>query len=195
MTGRKVVWIFPLLAIVAYASMAFAAGGGGHGEETSAWTTNMLVWRVIDGLVLIVAMVLLLKKPLAEFFSARKTEIRLDLEEAEVQLEKAQKTLREYEVKLAGMATELETMRAEMKKSAEGESTKVVANAERMANAMVETAKLAAEQEVRKAKTSLRNEAVGLAVEMAEALIREKITDDDRKRIVDDYLGKVGGMK
>ncbi len=195
MTGRKVAWIFPLLAIVVYASVALAAGGGGHGEEASPWTSGKLFWRVIDGLVLIAVMVLLLKKPLAEFFSARKTEIRLDLDEAEAALEKAQRTLKEYEAKLAGMGTELETMRAEMKKSAEIESTKVVANADRMAKAMVETAKLAAEQEVRKAKTILRNEAVGLAVEMAEALIREKITEDDRKKIVDDYLGKVGGMK
>ncbi len=195
MTWRKVAWILPLLAIVACASMALAAGGGGHDEEPSMWTSSKLFWRVIDGLVLIAVMVLLLKKPLAEFFSARKTEIQRDLEDAQAQLEKAQRTLKEYETKLAGMATELETMRAEMKKSAEGESTKVVANADRMAKAMVETAKLAADQEVRKAKTTLRNEAVGLAVEMAEALIREKISEDDRKKIVDDYLVRVGGMK
>ncbi len=43
---------------------------------------------------------------------------------------------------------------------------------------MVESAKLAAEQEVRKAKSILKNEAVGLAVGMAESLIREKINED-----------------
>jgi F-type H+-transporting ATPase subunit b len=60
---------------------------------------------------------------------------------------------------------------------------------------MVESAKVAADQEVRKAKMILKNEAVGLAVELAESLIREKINEDDRKRIVEEYLVKVGGMK
>jgi F-type H+-transporting ATPase subunit b len=195
MTGRKVAWILPLLVTVACVSMAFAAGGGGHGEEASPWDSTKLIWRVIDGLVLIVVLVLLMKKPLGEFFSQRKTEIQQDLEEAEAQRDRAERTLKEYEAKLAGMEKELGFMRAEMKKSAEGESAKVVANAERMSKAMVETAKLAAEQEVRKAKALLRNEAVELAVEMAEALIREKITEDDRKKIVGDYLANVGGVK
>jgi F0F1-type ATP synthase membrane subunit b/b' len=60
---------------------------------------------------------------------------------------------------------------------------------------MVEAAKLAAEQEVRKARVILKNEAVGLAVQMAESLISEKINNTDRKNIIEDYLAKVGGMK
>jgi len=86
-------------------------------------------------------------------------------------------------------------MRAELQKAAEAESQKVVANGERMAAAMVEAAQITAEQEVRKAKETLKNEAVTLAIQLAEALIREKINEDDRKRIVDEYLVKVGGMK
>jgi F-type H+-transporting ATPase subunit b len=86
-------------------------------------------------------------------------------------------------------------MRDELRKAAGVESEKVVSNADRMAATMVESAKLAADQEVRKAKMILKNEAVGLAVELAESLIREKINEDDRKRIVEEYLVKVGGMK
>lgn len=86
-------------------------------------------------------------------------------------------------------------MRDELRKAAGVESEKVVANADRMAASMVESAKVAADQEVRKAKMILKNEAVGLAVELAESLIREKINEDDRKRIVEEYLVKVGGMK
>jgi F-type H+-transporting ATPase subunit b len=96
---------------------------------------------------------------------------------------------------MAGMEQEIERLKAELKKSAAAESEKVVANADRMASAMVESAKLAAEQEVRKAKAELQAESVDLAVEMAEALIREKIGDDDQKKIVEEYLSKVGGMK
>jgi len=86
-------------------------------------------------------------------------------------------------------------MRAELKKSAEVESEKVLSNAEKMAATMVESAKVTAEQELRKAKIALKNESVELAVNLAETLIREKIDANDRSRIVEDYLVRVGGMK
>ncbi len=134
-------------------------------------------------------------REMAQEMGVTEKTIRRDLEDAKEQKAQAERKLKEYEDKLAGMEQELEGMRAELKKAADVESEKVVANAERMASSMVETAKLAAEQEVRKAKTALRNEAVELAMELAESLIREKINDTDRKKIVEDYLGKVGGMK
>ena len=93
------------------------------------------------------------------------------------------------------MEKEVEKLRAELQKSADAESAKIEANAEKLSVSMVEAAKLAAEQEVRKARVTLKNEAVGLAVQMAESLIREKINDTDRKKIIEDYLVKVGGMK
>ena len=93
------------------------------------------------------------------------------------------------------MEKELERMRVELRKAAESDSEKVMANAERMSLAVVESAKMTAEQEVRKARETLKNEAVELAVQMAETMIREKISEKDRKRIVEDYLVRVGGMK
>jgi F-type H+-transporting ATPase subunit b len=155
----------------------------------------MLSWRVINTVALIALLVYLLKKPLADFFAERRNKIERDLEEARGQRDKAERTIEEYKQKLAGMEAELEKMRVELKKSAEAEKDKVLANAERMSNAMVESARIAAEQELRNAKITLKNEAVDMAVQLAEALIREKINEDDRKRIVEDYLVKVGGMK
>ena len=59
------------------------------------------------------------------------------------------------------MEKEVEKLRAELQKSADAESAKIEANAEKMSVSMVEAAKLAAEQEVRKARATLKNEAVG----------------------------------
>lgn len=192
MKFRKTALIVLFLSVIlASAVTVFASGGG----EESPWTVSTLIGRVINTIVLIGVLWYVLKKPLSTFFSERKEQIRKDLEEAKIQREKAERTIEEYREKLAGMEQELEKMRAELQKSGETESAKVAANAERMANSMVEAAKLAAEQEVRKAKIALKNEAVELAVQMAESLITEKIDEDDRKRIVEDYLVKVGGMK
>jgi len=164
-------------------------------EEGSPWTTGKQVWRVINTIALLALLMYFLKKPLVSFFSERRASIARDLQEAKEQRARAESQIKEYQRKIADMEKELERMRAELTKSAESESQKVVANAERMAAAIVDAARLTADQEVRKAKAALKHEAVELAMGMAEALIRDRITDGDRQRITEDYLAKVGGMK
>jgi len=185
---RLILLIIPM--ILMFAGLAYGAGA-----EDSQWSTAKLAWRVVNTIALIILLVYFMKKPLASFFAERTTQIRKDLEDARGQRDRAEQLLAEYRGKLAGMEQELEKMREELRKSGEVESGKVVGSAERMAAAMVESARITAEQEVRKAKAELKSEAVELAVQLAESLIREKINEDDRKRIVEDYLVKVGGMK
>jgi len=194
MKRYKTVLIFFVLPLILLAATALASASS-HEEAPNPWTAWMLLWRVINTVALIGVLVYFLKKPLVTFFSERTAQIQKDLDDAKDQREKAERLIGEYQQKLAGMEKELEKMRAELRRTADAESAKVVANAEKVAAAMIESAKLTAEQEVRKAKVALKNEAVALAVEMAETLVQEKINEDDRKRIVEDYLVKVGGMK
>ncbi len=182
--------ILVTLALVCAGPAIAAEGGGGM-----SWTPWVLLWRCINAAVLIGILVYLLKGPLVRYFSERRENIRKELEEAKAARNAAEAQLREYEQKLAGMEAELEKMRADMKKAADAESEKVVANAERMSEAIIESAKVTAEQEVRKARTRLKNEAVDMAMQMAEALIQEKISADDQQKILEDYLVRVGGQK
>lgn len=191
MKARRMIVFSSMVLVFLSASIAFASSEGG----SSPWTTGMLLWRVINTVALLALLVWALKKPLVNFFTERKAQIEGDLAEARQQKEQAEQLIKEYQSKIAGMEQELAKMREELQKAGEIESQKVVANADRMASAMIEAAQVTAEQEVRKARAALKNEAVTLAVELAESLIREKINEDDRKRIVEEYLVKVGGIK
>ncbi len=179
----------PVTLMTASVAMAASEGGG------STWTPWLLMWRVINTLALIGLLVYFVKKPLVSFFQERKSSIIRELEEAKLKRDEAISLIEDYKNKMAGMEQELAKMSAELKKSAESDSQKLVVAAESLSAAMIESAKMTAEQEVRKARILLKNEAVELAMTMAEALIKEKINDQDRKRIVEDYLVKVGGMK
>jgi len=191
MKARVILSILLVLPMILLAGTAFAASEGG----TSPWNSWMLMWRVVNTVALVALLAYFLKKPLVSFFSERRMQIEKDIADAREQRDRAERIIAEYKEKISGMERELEKMRADLEKAAEAESQKVTGNAERMATAMVEAARLAAEQEVRKAKVILKNEAVDMAVKLAETLIREKITDSDRKKIMEDYLDKVGGMK
>lgn len=184
-----------VVTLVAYVLMSTAIASEPMGDEAGPWSSGKLIWRVINTLALIVLLVYFLKKPLATFFSERTAGIKRDIADAEELRLKAEATIKEYEAKIAGMEKELERMRADLRKAADAESEKVITGAERMSKGIVEAARLAAEQEVRKAKAELQNEAVQLAVRLAEALIRDKINEQDHKRLVQEYLAKVEGMK
>jgi F-type H+-transporting ATPase subunit b len=153
------------------------------------------MWRVINTIALLGLLIYFVKKPLVNFFQERKNSIARELDEAREKRDEAIRLIEEYKTKMAGMEQELAKMSGELKKAAESDSQKLVATAEKLSAAMIESARVTAEQEVRKARILLKNEAVELAMTMAEALIKQKINDQDRKRIVEDYLVKVGGMK
>ncbi len=190
----KIVAVFMVvLMVILCVGVAFAAEG--HGDEATKWTPKMIMFRIINTLILFAILAYFLKSPLVNFFSERKEKIRRELEDVKEQRNQAEQKLKEYEEKLAGMEKELEKMKESLRQAAEADSSKVMETAEMMAAKIKETAQLTAEQELRKAKTMLQNEAVEMAIEVAESLITDKITDADRKAIVDDYLGKVGGMK
>jgi len=192
MKMRTAVWV--MVIIVLALGSAVAASSGAE-EEAGPWSVAKLIWRVINTVVLIVVLVYFLRKPLSTFFKERTAQIEKDLEEARAQRDKAELTVKEYEAKIAAMDKELRKMHAELGQAAQLEKDKVLANAQRMAAAVTEAARIAAEQEVRKAKVALQNEAVELAIQTAETLIREKIVEADHRRIVEDYLAKVEGKK
>lgn len=187
--------IAPILSLLVVSVLVVPYAQASSAEGASPWDSWLLLWRVINTIALVALLGYFLKKPLVSFFAERKTSIARDLEQAKELRDAAERIIEEYKEKMAGMEKELERMRAELKKSADAETEKVVAGAERMAQAMVEAARVSAEQELRKAKISLKNEAVEMAVQLAETLIREKINEQDRKRLTEDYLVKVGGMK
>lgn len=190
---RRRIITFLLLSLPIILLLAGAAHAAEEGA--SPWTMSKQLWRVINTIALLALLVYFLKKPLVSFFSERKANIARDLQDAKEQRARAEALIKEYQRKIAEMEKELDKMRAELAKSAESEKEKVVANAGRMAASIIEAARITADQEVRKAKTALKNDAVALAMGMAESLIRDKITDEDRQRITEDYLVKVGGMK
>ena len=61
-----------------------------------------------------------------------------------------------------------------------------------VAERIIEQAKWSAEQEILKAKNSLRNQVVDMAGDMASGLVTNSMTPEDQKRLIEEYLEKVG---
>jgi F-type H+-transporting ATPase subunit b len=160
----------------------------GHGEGIP---TKALVFAAVNFFLLIGVLAYFLRKPTKEFFASRSELIKTEIQEVQSLKEEARRKYAEYDARLKGIAVESKALIAELKKDGELERTRIIQEAEAQARSLQEVSSRIMSQEVRRAKEELKREAVALAGELAEELIRKNMTAEDQKRIVNEYLSKM----
>jgi len=75
------------------------------------------------------------------------------------------------------------------------EAARLVANAEAMANRMKTDADKLLRDEVARARVQMRQEVIGLAIDLAARMLSEKVNQDDQRRLADEYLRQMTQSK
>lgn len=162
---------------------ALAAGGG---EEEAS-----LFWPAVNFLLLVTVLFVLLRKPARAFFSERRNDIAGELESAATLKKTAEERHSQWQRRLVNLERELEEIRTTARERAETEREHILADARASAERIQRDATAAIDQEVRRAKDGLRREASDLAVELAAGLLQDRVTDDDRERLLDEFITRV----
>jgi F-type H+-transporting ATPase subunit b len=183
----KIVGIVTVLA-AGLGSAAWASEAG-HAVHNS-WL-QIDTWKVLNFAILAIAGFFIAKKPVAEFFSSRKQEIADELSSLEQQRADAEKKLAEYQAKFKNLDQESKLIVADYIKQGEEAKQRILAEAAAQADKLEDMAKRNIEQEFKTAKAALQQEIVELAMEKAEAVIKESISSEDQNSLVDQYLKKV----
>jgi len=182
-----------------------AAAVAGAAEEAGAHHKSLLtmlaedpmplikdfLWRVLNLAVLVWLLVKFAGKPVKEYFAGRREMIRKGVEEAQEAKAAAEKIYREYQEKLAGLDGELKEIEERAQLEAEREKERMQRETEELVAKLQQQARQMADQEVASAKRQLRTEAAQVALEVAERLVKENVTEADRQRMVEKYLEKV----
>jgi len=177
------------LGIVLVAAVAWAAGGGEE-VDTKAQLIDF-AWRIVNFIILLYILYKLMWKKMKSFFAGRREGIKASLEEAEVVKADAEKKFKEYDEKIKKAEEEIQGISAMIKAQGEEEKMRIIADAERASVKMKEDAKARMEQELKKAKNELRLEASELAVQMAEDILKKKVTKEDHEGMVREYLDRM----
>ncbi len=182
--------VVTVLAIVLVAAVAWAAGGGGEEVDTKAQLIDF-GWRILNFLILLFILYKLMWKKMKTFFAGRREGIKTSLEEAEVVKVEAEKKFKEYDGKLKKAEEEIQNISAMIRAQGEEEKKRIVIDAERASVKMKEDAKARMEQDLAKAKSELRLEASELALQMAEEILKKKVTKEDHENMVREYLDRM----
>jgi F-type H+-transporting ATPase subunit b len=148
--------------------------------------------RVLNFVILLSVLVFVFKKlDVKSFFTKRTESIANTLNELEAKKKEAEKTYEEYKQKLAQLDKETDRILQEYVEMGEKEKAKIIANAEKAAADIRVATDLAIEQEIKSAKADLQRDIAEFSVTAAEALLKEKIGEEDQSKLVNDFMTKV----
>lgn len=174
-----------LTVALAAAGPALAAGGGEHDIMRN------LVHPALNLLLLLAVIIYFARKPIKAFFGDRRIQIQDELRRAAELKAEAEARYADWQRRLTDLDAELETIRATAKERAEAERERIVADAEAAAERIRSDAHAAVDQELRRARERLREEASELAIEIAAERLEEQLTDDDRSRLLDEFVQRI----
>ena len=185
--NKAVIILFVVLFLALSVSTALCASGEGG---TKGWVSTD-TFRVMNFVVLVVALVFVLRKPLSQALGSRIKVIKEQLEDLEVQKTEAEKQLAEYNQKLAQLEKEAEKIVEDYIRQGHEAKARILKEAEASAEKLQVQARRNIEHEFEQAKLELQKEIFEKSLAKAEEIIKNKITGEDQNRIVDEYLKKV----
>jgi F-type H+-transporting ATPase subunit b len=122
----------------------------------------------------------------------RSDQIKTALDEAARLREQAKAKLDEYSSKLKAAEDEITALVTAMRKDAESEKQRVIANAEIQAKALERDAQERIAAEIDRARLALRREVAVAATAAAEQILRERTTATDQSQLVDRFIAEIG---
>ena len=180
--------ILSLFIVLMSVCMVYASGGG-EGDGSSQWKS--FAFKTLNAAIIIGFLVWMLAPKIKGFFAGRRQDIKESLENTAAQKADAEKQYREYAEKIDKASLEIDGIFDMIKAQGVVEKQKIIEDATKVAQKMKEDAQVRIEQELNKASSQLRSEAVALSVQMAEEILKKNITAQDHENMVKEYMDKV----
>lgn len=154
----------------------------------SHFFSSLIFWEIVSFAILFFILYKYAFPAVLGILEERERKIKDSLDQAERHRSEAERTLREYEAKLAAVSKEAETMLAAARERAqrlmEENEQRMTAEAERIkGDAMREI-----DQERRRAVQEIRTQTTELALLVAEQVLQRSMTDADHRRLADEAL-------
>ncbi|MCX5704085.1 MAG: F0F1 ATP synthase subunit B [Candidatus Omnitrophica bacterium] len=158
-------------------------------------SANELVAHTVSFLILLLLMRIFVWDRVFKMLDKRKEKIASDLSKIEKDKENAANIKVEYEARLRLVGIEAQKLIQAAAQEGRKITEEVRQKAREEAHEIVENARKAVQFELEKAKKELKEQLVDITIKAAENLIEEKLTEDQDRRIVEDFLQKIEGIK
>jgi F-type H+-transporting ATPase subunit b len=153
-------------------------------------SASVSFWTVVIFLVLLGVLAKFAFPPILGYAAAREKRIQDQLDDAKRQREETAALLEQQRQELATAKQEAGALLAEARVAGEKLRSDMLARSREEGDALVERAKQEIGRERERAVEAVRREAVDLAIAAAGKLIEKRLSADEDRRLVSDYLGR-----
>ncbi len=180
-----------LVAFLPTAALAAEQAHGGHGGIPWATLTFSAINLALFLYLLPRVLTFLGMPPIGEWVKERRRLVIEELEEAARARREAEQLQAEWRQRIAHLDAELEELRRQAEADTAAERDKILAAAQKAAEAIHRDAQRAAEQEIRNASAMLRAEVAKRALDIARTIAPQQLTAPDHQRFVAEFLEQV----
>ena len=157
---------------------------------------TLVPWTFIIQICNLFIQVYLIKKflfkPINEILEKRKNLADKSIREAREAQDKADSLKEQYEDSLTNAHAEAANIVSEAQKEAQKKADTIVREAQDEAASIKARAAADIEQEKKKAINEAKDEIGSLAMDIAGKVVEKEISESDHKKLIDDFLNKVG---
>lgn len=185
-----------VVLLIAGAGAASAIAAPQHEEGAAAaapheQTLLQTIAKVANFAILAGVLVYYLRSPIGAYIASRATAIRSDLVAASEMRATATAQLAEIERKLQSLPAELAALKSKGAEDVAAEQARIASAAAAERERLIQQTRREIETRLQSARRDLTEHAAKLAVQVAEARIRQTITPDDQLRLVERYTAQL----
>jgi len=181
----------PAAAVLSTAAVAIASGGG---EAAPGIPWGEIVKQAVNFGILVGVLVYFLRKPVASFLKERSELMRKSIDDAANARAEAARKLEAVDARMAKLSEEVAAMNAKMDAEAAVEAQALRDTVTAEIARIKKQAEFTGEQEVKKARAELQQEAALLSAKAAEELVRKSLSPEDQERLVKENIQKIEGI-
>jgi F-type H+-transporting ATPase subunit b len=155
---------------------------------------GLIIWTLVSFLILLILLKKVAFPPILQGMKKREETIKQQLDEAQKTKKEAETLLDDYKRQLADARSEAQKIINEGKGLGESMRKEIVQKAQEESNQIVKRAQEEIELQKQKALMELQEKIADLSIMAASKVISKTLNPEDHRRLVEDYISKVGEL-
>jgi len=189
---RRVAILLLLLLIVPAVAFAQHGGEAEHHEAPKFLGLPTWIFKLVNMILFLGVLWYFLAGPVKKALADRHEKVRAEAEEARARRAKADQLAADIEARLNQIEGDVRAIHERAQADGERQKRELIAAAEAEAKKILAAARSEVDNRVKHARQELTEYAGQLASDRAEQILRETITDEDRKKLFAESVREVG---
>jgi len=155
---------------------------------------GLIIWTLVSFFILLILLKKVAFPPILQGMKKREETIKQQLDEAQKTKKEAETLMEDYKRQLAEARSEAQKIINEGKGLGESMRKEILQKAQEESNQIVKRAQEEIELQKQKALMELQEKIADLSIMAASKVINKSLNVEDHRRLVEDYISKVGEL-